>query len=212
MAIALSQSSTDYNVTDQSSSNSQAATIGDLSSGNAIIYGDYAEQGLVGGNLSTVLDAITGTTDQAISSAHMTAAQTKFSAGMGYKLSEPVSYIQLFNTSDSPLTIDFSLAIGGVTDNRLTVSGTVNTAAQLTAYSSVNAGSATAPLSLPYDNNSVVALVCTSGTITVNIAAAGVTVTNLELTAGQAWETPIVSGGTVEITGTGKFNYTIAGY
>lgn len=140
------------------------------------------------------------------------ATQTKFSSGMGYKLSAPVSYIQLFNTSDSPLTIDFSLAIGGITDNRLTVSGTVNTSTKLSAYSSVKAGSMTAPQSLEYDNNSVVALVCTSGTITVNITAAGVAVSNLELSTGQSWEMPIVTGGTIEITGTGKFNYSIAGY
>lgn len=142
----------------------------------------------------------------------MRATQTKFSAGMGYHLSAPVSYIQLFNTSDSPLTIDFSLAVGGITDNRLTVSGTVNTSTKLSAYSSVKAGSLTAPQSLEYDNNSVVALVCTSGTITVNITAAGVAVSNLELSTGQSWEMPIVTGGTIEITGTGKFNYSIAGY
>lgn len=140
------------------------------------------------------------------------ATQTKFSAGMGYHLSAPVSYIQLFNTSDSPLTIDFSLAVGGITDNRLTVSGMVNTSTKLSAYSSVKAGSLTAPQSLEYDNNSVVALVCTSGTITVNITAAGVAVSNLELSTGQSWEMPIVTGGTIEITGTGKFNYSIAGY
>ena len=79
------------------------------------------------------------------------ATQTKFSAGMGYHLSAPVSYIQLFNTSDSPLTIDFSLAVGGITDNRLTVSGTVNTSTKLSAYSSVKAGSLTAPQSLEYE-------------------------------------------------------------
>ena len=140
------------------------------------------------------------------------ATQTKFSAGMGYHLSAPVSYIQLFNTSDSPLTIDFSLAVGGITDNRLTVSGTVNTSTKLSAYSNVKAGSLMAPQSLEYDNNSVVALVCTSGTITVNITAAGVAVSNLELSTGQSWEMPIVTGGTIEITGTGKFNYSIAGY
>lgn len=140
------------------------------------------------------------------------ATQTKFSSGMGYHLSAPVSYIQLFNTSDSPLTIDFSLAVGGITDNRLTVSGTVNTLTKLNAYGSVKAGSLTAPQSLEYDNNSVVAMVCTSGTITVNITAAGVAVSNLELSTGQSWEMPIVTGGTIEITGTGKFNYSIAGY
>lgn len=140
------------------------------------------------------------------------AVQSKYSAGMGFKLSQPVSYIQFFNTSDSPLTIHYSLAIGGITDNRLTVSGTVNTMTAMQAFSNVQAGSMTAPQSLEYSNNSVVALVCTSGTITVNISASGVAVNNLVLSAGQAWEMPIVTGGTIEITGTGQFNYSIAGY
>ena len=140
------------------------------------------------------------------------AVQSKYSAGMGFKLSQPVSYIQFFNTSDSPLTIHYSLAIGGITDNRLTVSGTVNTMTAIQAFSNVQAGSMTAPQSLEYGNNSVVALVCTSGTITVNISASGVAVNNLVLSAGQSWEMPIVTGGTIEITGTGQFNYSIAGY
>ena len=140
------------------------------------------------------------------------AVQSKYSAGMGFKLSQPVSYIQFFNTSDSPLTIHYSLAIGGITDNRLTVSGTVNTMTAMQSFGNVQAGSMTAPQSLEYSNNSVVALVCTSGTITVNISASGVAVNNLVLSAGQSWEMPIVTGGTIEITGTGQFNYSIAGY
>lgn len=140
------------------------------------------------------------------------AVQSKFSSGMGYKLSEPVNYIQFFNTSNSPLTIDFSLAIGGITDNRLTVSGIVNTMTKLEAYSHIRAGSLATPQTLLYDNNSIVALVCTSGTITINISAANVSVSNLQLSTGQSWEMPIVAGGTIEITGTGKFNYAIAGY
>lgn len=140
------------------------------------------------------------------------AVQTRFSAGMGYKLAQPVQYVQLFNTSNSPLTIDFSLAIGGITDNRLTVSGIVNTMTKLEAYSHVRAGSLATPQTLLYDNNSIVALVCTSGTITINISAANVSVSNLQLSTGQSWEMPIVAGGTIEITGTGKFNYSIAGY
>lgn len=140
------------------------------------------------------------------------AVQSRFSGGMGYKLTEPVSYIQFFNTASNPIEIRYSLAIGGVTDNRLTVSGVINTQTELQAYATVKAGSLTAPQSLPYDNNSVVSLACTSGTITVNIAAAGVEVDALTIPAGQVWEAPIVTGGTIEITGTGKFNYTIAGY
>lgn len=140
------------------------------------------------------------------------AVQSKFSSGMGYKLNEPVSYIQFFNTSENPLEIEFSLAIGGITDNRLTVSGVINTISQQQCYLNVMAGTLTAPQSLEYDNNSIVALVCTSGSITVNISASQVSVTNLELSAGQAWEMPIASGGTIEITGTGTFNYSVAGY
>ncbi len=140
------------------------------------------------------------------------AVQSRFSSGMGYKLTEPVSYIQFFNTADTPIKIVYSLAIGGVTDNRLTVSGVINTQTELQAYASVKAGSLTAPQSLQYDNNSVVSLACTSGSITVNISAAGVEVDNLTIPAGQVWEAPIVTGGTIEITGSGQFNYTIAGY
>lgn len=140
------------------------------------------------------------------------AVQSRFSSGMGYKLKEPVSYIQFFNTLDTPLTIDFSLAIGGITDNRLTVSGIISAQSQQQAYSSVSAGTLTAPQSIEYGNNSNIALVCTAGTITVNITEAGVAVTNLILTAGQSWELPVVSGGTIEVTGTGTFNYCIAEY
>ncbi|MCX4348234.1 MAG: hypothetical protein OSJ76_00430 [Alphaproteobacteria bacterium] len=140
------------------------------------------------------------------------AVQSRFSGGMGYKLSAPVSYVQLFNTGDVPLEVTFALGIGAITDNRLTVSGTVNTSTKLAGYSHVRAGSLTAPQTLDYDNNSVVALVCTAGQITVNIAAAGVAVTDLTLSTGQAWEMSIVTGGSIEVTGTGQFNYSIAGY
>ncbi len=140
------------------------------------------------------------------------AVQSRFSGGMGYKLSAPVSYVQLFNTGDVPLEVTFALGIGAITDNRLTVSGTVNTSTKLAGYSHVRAGSLIAPQTLDYDNNSVVALVCTAGTITINIAAAGVAVTDLTLSTGQSWEMPIVTGGSIEVTGTGQFNYSIAGY
>ena len=56
MAVAFSSSST--NITDQSKTDSRAGTIGDLSSNNKITAGDYIESGLVGQNLSSVLEAV----------------------------------------------------------------------------------------------------------------------------------------------------------
>lgn len=76
--------------------------------------------------------------------------ETLFSAGMGYKLTQPVQFITLFNTSNSPLTVHLSLAIGDIYDNRLTVSGTILT--QPGQYSglscqqlTITSGTATAP-------------------------------------------------------------------
>lgn len=76
--------------------------------------------------------------------------ETYFSAGMGYKLTQPVQFITLFNTSNAPLTVHLSLAIGDIYDNRLTVSGTVFTQpAQYSGLScqelTITSGTATAP-------------------------------------------------------------------
>ena len=140
------------------------------------------------------------------------AVQSGFSTGMGYKLTTPVEYIQFFNTSDSPLEITFALAVGGITDNRLTVSGVINSSTMQQGFTTVAAGTMTAPQDLTLANNVLAAIVCTSGTITLNMIAPGVNITNLELSAGQSWELPIVSGGTMAVTGTGKFNFTFAEY
>lgn len=140
------------------------------------------------------------------------AVQSGFSTGMGYKLTTPVEYIQFFNTSDSPLEITFALAVGGITDNRLTVSGVINSSTMQQGFKTVAAGTMTAPQNLTLANNVLAAIVCTSGTITLNMTASGVNIANLELTAGQSWELPIVSGGTMAVTGAGKFNFTFAEY
>lgn len=108
MAVAYSSSSTSNQITDNSSSTSQAATVGDLSSGNKITYGDYVEQGLVGGNLSTVLDAITGTSDKAISSAHMTAAQAIEATGQAY--AESKSELRNFIDAVRPIALYAAIA------------------------------------------------------------------------------------------------------
>lgn len=76
--------------------------------------------------------------------------ETYFSAGMGYKLTQPVQFLTLFNTSNAPLTVRFSLAIGDIYDNRLTVSGVILTQpAQYSGLScqqlTITSGTATAP-------------------------------------------------------------------
>lgn len=76
--------------------------------------------------------------------------ETLFSAGMGYKMTQPVEFLMLFNTSNAPLTVHFSLAIGNIYDNRLTVSGVVYTApAQFSGLTcqqlTITSGTATAP-------------------------------------------------------------------
>lgn len=76
--------------------------------------------------------------------------ETLFSEGMGWKLTAPVQFLTLFNTSNSPITVRIALAIGDIYDNRLTVSGSIKvlpaeynsfTTQQLT----ITAGTATAP-------------------------------------------------------------------
>lgn len=47
--------------------------------------------------------------------------QTNFTAGIQYKLTEPVPYIQLHNASNSPLVVHFAVGVGDVRDNRLTL-------------------------------------------------------------------------------------------
>ena len=50
--------------------------------------------------------------------------QTNFTAGIQYKLTEPVPYIQLHNASQSPLVVHFAVGVGDVRDNRLTLANT----------------------------------------------------------------------------------------
>lgn len=49
------------------------------------------------------------------------ANQTNFTAGIQYKLTEAVPYIQLHNASQSPLIVRFAVGVGEVRDNRLTL-------------------------------------------------------------------------------------------
>lgn len=53
--------------------------------------------------------------------------QTNFTAGIQYRLTEPVAFVQLHNKSDSILTVHFALGVGEVKDNRLSLVGQINT-------------------------------------------------------------------------------------
>ncbi len=108
MAWAYSSSSTSNNITDNSSSNSQAATIGDLSSNNEIVYGDYVEQGLVGQNLSTVLDAITSTANNAVNNVQKSTATAIEATGQAY--AESKSELRNFVDAVRPIALYAAIA------------------------------------------------------------------------------------------------------
>ena len=128
--------------------------------------------------------------------------QSKFSAGMGYELTEPVQYVQLFNTSKTEqITIRFALAIGNITDNRLNISGTVNTStvlkqASTVTWATVNASSSTT-YSIP--DNSNISILVTSGTVTMNLS--GNSGNGITLSSGQSVEFSTVNAQTLTLSG-----------
>ena len=62
--------------------------------------------------------------------------QTNFTAGIQYKLTEAVPYIQLHNASQSPLVVRFAVGVGDVRDNRLTLANSKITMSE--TYTSLN--------------------------------------------------------------------------
>lgn len=121
------------------------------------------------------------------------AVDTPFSAGMGYRLSEPVQFIELFNDSAASLTVRFVLGIGEVRDSRLTVSGVINTNVISTnGYSKVTGGTYTANNTLILPANSKLDIQVVSGSITVDIAdtagLSAVAITSLTIPAGASWD------------------------
>ncbi len=137
---------------------------------------------------------------------------TPFRAGMGYRLTKPVQFVEIWNDNDTDLTVDFALGIGQIQDNRLNVSGQIDSLASNRPYGKVQSGHLTGTQTLTYEDSANIAILCTSGTITINISTGGISVTNLVLTAGQAWKLPLATGGEIKITGSGSFNYCIARY
>lgn len=127
------------------------------------------------------------------------AVQSKFSAGMGYKLTEPVYYVQFFNTSDQEINFDFSLAIGGIFDNRLTVSGNVDTTSTPAGSKNIIWQTVTNGGTVEISNNSRVSLLVSSGTATLTMNDG-----SIELSGGQTVEFTILSSTTLNIAGSGS--------
>lgn len=145
-----------------------------------------------------------------------TQIQTPFSAGMGYRLNEPVQFIELWNNSAATLTIRFVLGVGEVRDSRLTVSGTVNTKiVAFSGFSKINGGTYTAGQSLTLPANSKLDIQVVSGSITVDIAdTAGlgaVSVSSLVIPAGASWDfcANVDCSGTITVS-SATYNMTIS--
>lgn len=137
--------------------------------------------------------------------------ETPFSAGMGYKLTEPVQFIQLQNKTASPVTVRFAVGIGNIRDDRLTVSGTVfvenavgkSLAIYQQGFATYEATSGSGASTFDYDANTQIDVLCTSGTITLDNAAG---ITALTLSAGQSWSACLGVAGTMTVSGTGDWN------
>lgn len=138
-----------------------------------------------------------------------TMIQTPFSEGMGYRLTEPVQFVELWNDSNAPLTVDFVVGIGDIKDNRLTVSGTISALSEQKAYGDIKAGTKTvaATDTLDIASNSTVSITVLTGTLTFVAAVAGVDFDNLELGAGQTLDFSTTQDFTLTINGNGKYNY-----
>jgi len=145
-----------------------------------------------------------------------TMIQTPFSAGMGYRLTEPVQFVELWNTSASTLTVRFVVGIGEVRDSRLTVSGVVNTKIVATGgFSKITGGTYTANNTLVLPANCRLDIAVVSGNITVDITdnagLSAVSVSSLTLPAGAIWSfcAAVDCGGTITAS-SATYNMTIS--
>lgn len=138
-----------------------------------------------------------------------TMIDTPFSAGMGYRLTEPVQFVELTNNSNSPLDVDFALGIGDIKDNRLTVSGEIQAISQQKSFSDIKAGTKTVTTTDTLDiaANSTVSITVVAGTLIFIAAVAGVEFDNLEMSAGQTIDFSTTQDFTLTINGNGKYNY-----
>lgn len=137
-----------------------------------------------------------------------TMIQSPFTAGMGYRMSEPVEFVELWNDSASAITAHFVVGIGEIKDNRLTVSGTVTT--QNIGWRVATGGTSTAAQTLTAGNG-LFDIMVTAGSVTVDITGANYTISGLVLPEGASWNINLLDSASVAITPAAgsSYNYLI---
>ena len=132
--------------------------------------------------------------------------QTPFTAGLGYKLTEPVEFIELWNDSASPLTVHFAVGIGDIRDNRLSVSGIV--LSQKVGFSKIVGGTETTTQSYTAGNGEF-SLMVTAGSVTVAISGGQYSVSGLVIPEGASVTFELSESATISITpaASSSFNY-----
>ncbi|MBQ8671612.1 MAG: hypothetical protein IJ525_03720 [Alphaproteobacteria bacterium] len=151
-----------------------------------------------------------------------TMIQTPFTPGLGYRLTEPVEFIELWNDSNSEITAHFVVGVGDIKDSRLTVSGIVNVAAASTLP--VTAASILPVQSVRLNNlvggvSSVSQffdvggcdfnIMVTAGSVTIDISGESYAVSSLTLPEGAAWSCSLALPSKISVTAAGTYNYTI---
>lgn len=138
-------------------------------------------------------------------------ADTNFRKGLCIKFDDVIPYAMLINPNASAITLSVGVGIGDIDDDRLNLPNTGITMSQ-TPFTNFTAGSATGATNLTIPDGAQICLVATSGNITVNYSATGISITNMALLEGMTFDTWVAKGGTLAITGTGSFNYSIGSY
>lgn len=137
--------------------------------------------------------------------------QTYFTAGMGYKMTEPVQFVELWNDSAAAITAHFVVGIGNIQDNRLTVSGTVLT--QANGWRVATGGTSTATQTLTAGNG-LFDIMVTAGSVTVNINGTNYNISGLVLPEGASWNINLADSASVTVTPAAgsSYNYMICQY
>ena len=140
-----------------------------------------------------------------------TMIQTPFTSGLGYHLTEPVEFVELFNDSSSSLTVHFAVGIGDIYDNRLTVSGTVLT--QQNGWRVATGGTSTTTQTLTAGNG-LFDIMVTAGSVTVDITGTNYSISGLVLPDGTSWSINLQDSATVVVTPAAgsSYDYTICQY
>ncbi len=146
-----------------------------------------------------------------------TMVQTNFTAGMGYKLTEPVEFIELWNTSGSNLDVHFVVGIGEIKDNRLTVSGIVHTKQVATSgYTAITGGTSSLTQTLTLDTCDF-EIMAIGGDVVIDVTggnAGSYAVTSMTLPDGAMWRVSLALNSSLTITPASgaSYSYTVGEY